>query len=511
MSQTNPAFVNQEEFVYDHNVTKWDDSNALPNVNNILPNALVGLPPTKRKRSKQRYVTVAVLTLINLINYVDRYTIAGILDDVQKYYGLGNTEGGLLQTSFIVSYMIMAPIFGYLGDRYSRKVIIAIGVAFWSLTTLLGSFIPPHLFGLFIFLRALVGTGEASYSTIAPTIIGDLFSKDLRSKMLAVFYFAIPVGSGLGYVVGAQMISLFGAWQWALRITPAIGFLSVILTFVFVQDPPRGEAEGSASLEATTIKDDLLDLAKTKSFVFSTLGFTCVTFATGALGWFGPKYMDLAIQKQSLPGLEPASSSAWIFGVITCIAGLVGVIMGSSGSQYLRKINGKADPLICAFGVLVSVPLVFSGIVVADYTIIPAWILIFLGQVCLCVNWTIVADMLLYVVIPTRRSMAEALQILFSHALGDATSPYIIGIVSDAIYQNSSTKIEEFLCLQYALYIPTGVLILGAFFFFVTAISIEKDKAKCSFLTHGIEAPIHITNEQIETNADEQSDTRYLL
>lgn len=49
-------------------------------------------------------------------------------------------------------------------------------------------------FGFFITFRALVGVGEASYSTIAPTIISDLFAKDIRSKMLALFYFAIPVG-----------------------------------------------------------------------------------------------------------------------------------------------------------------------------------------------------------------------------------------------------------------------------------------------------------------------------
>lgn len=101
-----------------------------------------------------------------------------------------------MQTVFIISYMIFAPIFGYLGDRFSRKAIMAFGITLWGLTTLLGSFM--NSFGWFLAFRALVGIGEASYSTIAPTILSDLFIHDLRSKMLAVFYFAIPVGSGLG-------------------------------------------------------------------------------------------------------------------------------------------------------------------------------------------------------------------------------------------------------------------------------------------------------------------------
>lgn len=124
------------------------------------------------------------------------FNISGVLTDIQADFKIGDDDGGLLQTAFVLSYMICAPLFGYLGDRYSRRWIMAIGVLLWSTTTLLGSFMGG--FGGFITFRALVGIGEASYSTIAPTIISDLFIHDLRSKMLALFYFAIPVGSGFG-------------------------------------------------------------------------------------------------------------------------------------------------------------------------------------------------------------------------------------------------------------------------------------------------------------------------
>lgn len=109
---------------------------------------------------------------------------------------MDDAQSGLLQTTFVISYMVCAPIFGYLGDRYSRRWIMILGVALWSGTTLIGSYMPTYL--SFMAFRALVGVGEASYSTIAPTIISDLFVNDIRSKMLAMFYFAIPVGSGFG-------------------------------------------------------------------------------------------------------------------------------------------------------------------------------------------------------------------------------------------------------------------------------------------------------------------------
>lgn len=111
-------------------------------------------------------------------------------------FNIDDSKAGLLQTAFIFSYMLFAPIFGYLGDRYSRKIIMGGGITLWCATTLVGSYMPNY--NTFILFRGFVGIGEASYSTIAPTIISDMFVKDMRSKFLALFYFAIPVGSGLG-------------------------------------------------------------------------------------------------------------------------------------------------------------------------------------------------------------------------------------------------------------------------------------------------------------------------
>ena len=80
------------------------------------------------------------------------------------------------------------------------------GLTLWSVSTMIGSCMQN--FWAFLFFRALVGIGEASYSTIAPAIISDLFTKDARSRILALFYFAIPVGTGLGYILGKTISRL---------------------------------------------------------------------------------------------------------------------------------------------------------------------------------------------------------------------------------------------------------------------------------------------------------------
>ncbi|XP_048746998.1 protein spinster homolog 1-like isoform X3 [Ostrea edulis] len=435
------------------------------------------------------YFMVFVLLFINLLNYMDRFTIAGVLVDIQNYYKIGNSDAGLIQTVFIISYMIFSPIFGYLGDRFNRKFIMGGGIALWSLLTLSGSFIGKDYFWIFVLIRGLVGIGEASYSTIAPTIIADMFVKGTRTRMLMFFYFAIPVGSGLGYVVGANLAKAFGAWQWALRFTPVLGIICVILIFVVLKEPKRGHAEGGTHLHNSTYFEDLKELAKTKSFVLSTLGFTCVAFVTGALALWAPSYMFNAIKAQGQDADE--GDIAFIFGGITVAAGFIGVATGAEVSRRLKKRNPRADPLVCAFGLLMCTPFLFFGLVFSDHNIPISWVLIFFGETFLCLNWSIIADILLYVVIPTRRSTAEAVQILISHALGDAGSPYLLGVISDSLASNypvderKSPSVQSD-TMRNAFYVTPFVCVFGGAFFLATALFIQKDREKAEKITKGL-------------------------
>lgn len=244
--------------------------------------------------SYRNIIGVIILCFINLINYMDRFTIAGVLDQIGKFYDLNEKSKGLIQTSFIVSYMIFAPLFGYWGDKYSRKYLMAFGILFWSITTLLGSFVPSDKSWLFFLFRGLVGIGEASYSTLAPTIIADLYSKERRTQVLSLFYFAIPVGSGLGYIVGSFVATYFNDWAYSLRVTPFLGILSVIILILFLDEPERGQCEEVMPIDNNGPWEKMKYLASVKSYIWSTVGFTCVCFSIGALSWWAPSFIIYA-------------------------------------------------------------------------------------------------------------------------------------------------------------------------------------------------------------------------
>uniref|UniRef100_A0A9J7YTM4 Protein spinster homolog 1 n=2 Tax=Cyprinus carpio TaxID=7962 RepID=A0A9J7YTM4_CYPCA len=421
----------------------------------------VGSPQPEEEESasgvsdRRAKVIVVVLCYINLLNYMDRFTVSG----------------------FIPSY------------------IMCVGIFFWSLVTLASSFIGKEHFWALLLTRGLVGVGEASYSTIAPTIIADLFVKEMRTNMLSIFYFAIPVGSGLGYIVGSKVNDVAGDWHWALRVTPSLGLLAVILLFFVVQEPKRGaiEARPEHTLHRTSWMTDIKALCRNPSFVLSTFGFTTVAFVTGSLALWAPAFLFRAGvftgEKQPCLKAPCDNSDSVLFGIITVVTGILGVTSGVQVSKKLRTRTPRADPLVCAAGLLLAAPFLYLSIMFAQASTVATYVFIFLGETFLSMNWAVVADILLYVVIPTRRSTAEAFQIVLSHLLGDAVSPYLIGVVSDSI-KKSDSYMWDFRSLQMSLLLCSFVAVVGGAFFLATALFIEKDRHLAENYVPSDDAPI---------------------
>src|SRR5262245_22774861 len=179
---------------------------------------------------------LAILTAINLLNYVDRYVVAALVESLKEPGGLGLNDAqiGLLPSAFLVVYMIASPVFGALGDRRARPRLIAIGVFVWSLATVLGGFAVS--FATLIAARAMVGIGEAAYGTIAPSMLADHYPRERRGRVLAIFSAAIPIGAALGFVIGG-LVDKAAGWRWTFFIAGAPG-MALAFVCAKLHDPP---------------------------------------------------------------------------------------------------------------------------------------------------------------------------------------------------------------------------------------------------------------------------------
>jgi len=135
----------------------------------------------------QPRTALIVLTTLNLLNYVDRNVLFAVQPLVQDEFHLSNAQIGYLTSAFLGFYMIAAPFVGPLADRYSRKLIIVLGALFWSGLTLMTAV--THTYTELLIRHTLVGVGEATFVTIAPTFVADLFAEEKRGRILGIFLF----------------------------------------------------------------------------------------------------------------------------------------------------------------------------------------------------------------------------------------------------------------------------------------------------------------------------------
>ncbi len=358
---------------------------------------------------------LALLTTLNLINYLDRFLVMAVGPRIQESLHLGDAQIGWVESAFMLGYFLTSPIFGWLGDRYPRKWLIAGGVAVWSIATIASGF--SDTFATMIATRVAVGVGEASYATLAPTIIDEIATAKNKNRWLSIFYVAIPVGSALGFLVGGHLEDLYG-WRAAFRIAGGPGIVLALVT-VFIVEPKAqirpSEASGGFSA--------YLDLAKLPAYRAAVLGYVAQTFALGGfVAWAAPfLYRKLCLQL-------PVANSR--FGMITVVTGLAGTALGGYlADRWPGEDRVRAGLRVCAWSSIVGAPVALAAVFASSSTA-------FLVALAICELsiFTSVAPINAAVMrtVPTHlRARAMAASIFAMHLLGDLISPPLIGGLSD--------------------------------------------------------------------------------
>ena len=228
---------------------------------------------------------LALLTALNLLNYIDRSVLFAVQDSIKAEFHRSDFQIGLLTAVFFIFYMIAAPFMGPLSVRFTRKYVIIVGALIWSVATLLTAITKNY--DELLFRHTVVGVGEASFVVLSPTFIADMFPDRMRGRVMGIFYLAIPVGTGLGYMIGSLMEPKYG-WRAPFYVGAAPGILLALL-LLLIPEPELGRYD-SADRSAPE-RDTLKGLVHNPAFLTATFGMAMMTFALGGLQVWMPTFL----------------------------------------------------------------------------------------------------------------------------------------------------------------------------------------------------------------------------
>lgn len=396
------------------------------------------------------WTALILLTALNLLNYIDRSVLFAVQPLVQSEFHVSNAQIGYLTSAFLGFYMIAAPFTGPLADRYSRRLIIFFGAIFWSALTLLTAV--THTYWELLVRHTLVGVGEATFVTIAPTFVADLFPEHKRGRIFGIFYLAIPVGTAAGYILGGKLGATHG-WRFPFYIAAAPGFL-LALALLFIPEPERGHFD---SVQETPERGTLRGLTHNPAFWTATLGMAAMTFALGGIQVWMPTFLS-RVRGYTL------ESANYTFGLIVVVDGIVASLAGGWLGDYLLPRMKGAYYFVSAVSMALGVPFMIVALFNPGRLMLPA---IAIAAFLLLFNTSPLNAAVVNSVGAHIRATAIAFNIFILHFLGDVPSPTMMGWVAD----KRSLQLA-FILPVIAMAVSSVILFLGARF--APAVSVDK-------------------------------------
>jgi MFS transporter, Spinster family, sphingosine-1-phosphate transporter len=403
--------------------------------------------PTKGKPPRNHALfTFSILMVINILNYSDRSVLSAIQPKIQIEFGLSNTQLGLLGSSFLFIYALATLPLGVWADRSVRKNIVAACVSLWSVATLLSGL--THSFIQIFFTRSFLGIGEAGYAPASLSMIGDLFPKAQRGRILSLWSIGNLVGTAIGLILGGIIADKFG-WRWAFYMVGLPGLIAAFFIWR-ASEPRRGAFDHAESASADddiaqvhgSIGKDFWSIAK-KILKIPTywvlLGaFVFSFFTIGSAQTWISTYLVRAF------GLSVAKAGTYS-GLTLLIGSLVGTLIGGWLADFLQRRFPQGRMLVATFAFLVGAPITLVALTM--HSLGPFLGFFILAILCLSLSLGPLNAILQDIIAPAIRSTATGLVLLMAHLLGDASSPLLVGVIADHISLGNALLITAPTCL----------------------------------------------------------------
>lgn len=391
--------------------------------------------PAQPGKGQARFA-FTILFIINILNYTDRYVLPAILPKIHHDLGLNNTELGLLGSSFLLVYALATLPIGIWADRGVRKNIVALCVGIWSVATTLAG-ITQNFLQLFS-VRAILGIGEAGYAPASLSLLGDLFPKAQRGRILSYWSSGMLIGAAFGFTIGGLVGDALG-WRWAFYFVGVPGLLAAFLAWRIIE-PKRGafDHEEEIAVEVGTTEEDVVvaehasigsdfwgsvgKLLKIPTFWVLLVALVFSFFTIGGTSFWIPTYLVNTFKLS-------VSEAGLVSGGVLVGSGIAGTLIGGWLADAAQRRWPQGRLLVAMIGFLLGAPLVLIALFVHSLLLFIA-VFVLAGialNFCTGPLNAVIQD----VVTPTMRATAVGLALLLAHLLGDAASPTIIGSLAD--------------------------------------------------------------------------------
>ncbi len=322
----------------------------------------------------RHYGFLAFLTLLNVLNFVDRQLLSSFANFIVPDLGLTNTQFGLLTgLFFIVFYSAMGLLMGVLADTVNRTRLIAAGLGLWSaLTALSGA---ARGFWTLAAPRMLIGVGESIMTPTSMSLLADRFPSSRLGFASGVYYAGVPLGAGLSLLIVGYLGPLIG-WRKCFYLLGAIGVGFAIVMLFVKETPRRHQVEATAA--SPTPKPSFREIIATLGFALRTAPALGFTIAGGVAMHFilGAAAFDQLWYVQER-GFERAQIALWT-GWIGIAGGLLGNLFGGIGSDRFLARTGMGRPMFLFWILLLLAPFGLAYRLV-DGDSIWFWVGVFVG------------------------------------------------------------------------------------------------------------------------------------
>jgi MFS family permease len=295
------------------------------------------------------------LTLLNVMNFVDRQLLASFANWIVPDLGLTNTEFGLLTgLVFIFFYSFMGLFMGALADMVNRTRLIAAGLALWSVLTALSGM--ARGFVSLALPRMFIGVGESIMTPTAMSLLSDRFPSKWLGLASGAYYMGVPVGVAASLFIVAYLEPYLG-WRGCFYLLGGIG-VGLAIIMLFIKDTPRKHAMRASTAEADKpsfgeiLRTLLRALRSSPALTMTIAGGVSFHFILGAATFDQLWY----VQERGFDRTEIAEATAWLgfFG------GILGNLFGGAGGDVFLRKTGMGRPMFLFWILLVLAPVAIA-------------------------------------------------------------------------------------------------------------------------------------------------------